>query len=133
MLKRGEVEHAEAQVNLLKEVAVREFRGGYQGISVPLGKTGVRYRVGSGRGRMVAVGAQLQIADSGWLCISSSRAVFLGSAKTLEFAFSKLVNLEVFSDGLRFHVSNRQSASLFQLGAPHIVAAVVQAAFRRAQ
>ena len=42
MLKRGEVAHAETSAALLKEVTVREYRGGYRGVSVRLTK-GVRY------------------------------------------------------------------------------------------
>jgi hypothetical protein len=69
MLKRGEVDHYETRAELLKEVALREYRGGYSGFSIPLGKTGIRYRTGGTRGRMVTVGTQIQVAvpKASWL------------------------------------------------------------------
>src|SRR5439155_4500984 len=74
--KHGEVVHMECPAELMKQVTLREYRGGYSGFSFPIGKTGVRYRVGGVRGKSVVVGTQLQIADRGTLCVSSLRAVF---------------------------------------------------------
>src|SRR5438105_2610215 len=48
--KRGEVVHLEWPAALMKEVTMREYRGGFQGFSFPIGKTGIRYRVGGVRG-----------------------------------------------------------------------------------
>ncbi len=112
MTKPGEIVHMEVHARLMKEVVVREYRGGYQGFSIPVGKSGVRYRVGGARGRMVTVGTHLEVADQGALAISSRRAVFMGAKKTMEMLYSKLVNLQVFTDGLQFHLSNRQTAPL---------------------
>ena len=33
----------------------------------------------------------------------------------MEIPFSKLMNLDVFTDGIRFHASNRQKAPLFKM------------------
>src|SRR5205807_2318583 len=57
------------------EVTLREYRAGYRGFSFPIGKTGIRYRVGGAKGHSVVTGAQMQVADSGTLSISSQRAV----------------------------------------------------------
>ena len=130
MAKKGEVVHLETQAALLKEVAVREYRGGYSGVSFRVAK-GVRYNTGGFRGRSVVVGTKLQAMDTGILSVSSTRAVFLGTAKTIEFAYSKLVNLDVFDDGIRFHVSNRQTAHLFRLDSGPVVAATINAALQR--
>lgn len=46
MTKRGEMVHLEQPASLVKEVAVRQYVGGYSGWSFPIGKTGIRYRVG---------------------------------------------------------------------------------------
>src|SRR5262245_32474071 len=47
LAKRGEIVHYECSASLMREVAVRQYQGGYSGFSIPIGKTGVRYRVGA--------------------------------------------------------------------------------------
>jgi len=130
LLKRGEVAHAVVAAELMKEVAIREYRGGGGGFSFRIAK-GVRYHTGRTRGRSVVVGSQLVAEDSGALTITSRRCVFTGNKKTLEFAYSKLVEIAVFTDGIRFHVSNRQTASLFKVESGDVVAALVNAAAQR--
>jgi hypothetical protein len=57
----------------------------------------------------------------------------MGSLKTVDMPYSKLVNLTVYSDGIVFHVSNRANAPLFTIaGGTDVVAAVVNAAAQRA-
>jgi hypothetical protein len=115
---------------LMKEVTMREFRGGSSGFSFRIAK-GVRYRTGSFRGHSVVVGTQLQVADTGVLAVTSTRIVFLGSRKTVEIPYSKLVGLEVFTDGIRFSASNRQNAPLFRLESGDVVGATVNTAVQR--
>ncbi len=132
--KKGEVVHFECPASLMKEVAVREYRGGYQGFSIPLGKTGVRYRVGGSRGHSVEVGTTLNVADTGTLSITNKRAVYAGTRKTLDMPYSKLVNLSVYRDGIQFHMSNRVNAPIFRVaGGTDILAAIVNAAAQRAE
>jgi hypothetical protein len=89
LLNQGEVAYVDESASLLKEVAQREFRGGSQGVSLPLGG-GIRYRVGAMRGQMVTIGTQWQTADTGILTVTNQRVVYHGGRKTLEFAFTKL-------------------------------------------
>jgi hypothetical protein len=131
MAKKGELVHAELPATLLKDVTIRQTQGGSTGFSFPIGKTGIRYRVGGYRGQSVEVGTKRVPADSGLLVITSTRAVFLGNKKTVEMLYSKLVNLTVFSDGVQFHQSNRVAAPVFTLQGPDIVAAYVHAAAQR--
>jgi len=77
MPQRGESVHLEMPAGLLKEVTLREFRGGSAGVSVRVAK-GVRVSSGRMRGRMVTVGTELQTVDAGWLSITSHRVVFSG-------------------------------------------------------
>jgi len=66
--------------------------------------------------------------------VTSSRTVFVGQKKTLEFRKDKLVGLEQFTDGIRLNVSNRQTASLFTMPAgqsPSIAAALISASSSR--
>lgn len=100
-LQRNEIAHAQVEASLLKEVVHRESRGGYSGFSIPI-YAGVRYRVGSYRGRSVVVGTSLEVADKGILCLTSQRAVFKGMRRSVECLYSKLVGLNVFDDGIQF-------------------------------
>jgi hypothetical protein len=128
--KPGEIVHAAMIVDLTKEVAVREMRGGYSGVSIRVMK-GVNYRVGQVRAHSVVVGTQLQVQDTGTLAITSKRAVFVGRQKTLEFRYDRLLGMEQFKDGLRLNVSNRQAASLFRFKpgqSPSIAAAIMSTA-----
>jgi hypothetical protein len=128
--KKNEVVHLEMMAALLKEVTLREFRGGSAGFSFRVAK-GVRYRTGRFRGHSVVVGTKLEIADSGPLAVTSSRIVYLGQRKTVEIPYSKLVGVEVFADGIRFSASNRQNAPLFKVENGDVVAATVNTAVQR--
>jgi hypothetical protein len=130
MVAGGEVVHLQQAASLMKEVAIREYQGGYSGFSFRVAK-GVRFHTGGTRGRSVVVGSELLVADSGILVVSSQRVVFLGSKSTVEIPYKKLLNLDVFIDGVRFHISNRKTAPLFKLASGNVVAAVVNAAFQR--
>jgi hypothetical protein len=128
MAKKGEVVHFETAAALTKEVTLREWHGGSQGVSFRVAK-GARYRVGLTRGHMVTVGTELQIADSGVLAITSRRVAYLGSRKTIDMPYSKLLGIEMFTDGVRFSLSNRQSAPLIKVTCnTDLLAAILNAA-----
>ena len=130
--KAGEVVHAETSAALMKEVAMRQFQGGSSGVSFRIAK-GVRYHVGGFRGQSVVVGTELTVQDTGALSVTSNRVVFLGQQKTMEFLYAKLVGLEVFDDGIRLQVSNRQTVSLIKMhpGMGPVMAATINAAMQR--
>ena len=130
--KPGEVVYAETVAVLMKEVAIREFQGGGSGVSFRIAK-GVRYHVGGFRGQSVVVGTELKAQDTGALSVTSNRVVFLGQQKTMEFLYAKLVGLEVFDDGIRLQVSNRQTVSLIKMdsGLGPVIAATINAAMQR--
>jgi hypothetical protein len=130
MTKGDEVVHLETPAALMKEVAIREYRGGYGGFSFRVAK-GVRYSTGRTRGHSVVVGTEVQVADTGVLSVSSTRAAFLGAAKTIEFAYAKLMSVEVFQDGIRLAVSNRQTTPLFKVESGDVVGATLNAAMQR--
>lgn len=130
MLKKNEVAHLESAAALLKEVQIKEYRGGSHGVSFRIAR-GVSYRVGASRGRMHVVGTELQTQDEGTLTVTSHRAVFAGTRKTVEISFAKLLGLNVFNDGIQFHVSNRQIPSFFRVESGPMVAAAVNGATQR--
>lgn len=114
MVKQGESVYLEIAAALMKEVSIREWQGGTSGVSFRIAK-GVRYHVGRIKGRSVVVGTELQIDDVGVLAVSSKRIVFMGDKRTMEIPLAKLLNLDMFEDGVRLHASNRQRAPLFRL------------------
>jgi hypothetical protein len=131
MPKRGEIVHIETSAALMKEVAVREWRGGSQGVSFRIAK-GVRYRVGSTRGRVVTVGTQLQIADTGILAVTNQRAAFLGSRKTIDMPYAKLIGMHMYIDAISFSLSNRQNAPLIKVTVnTDVLAALLNAAVQQ--
>ncbi len=132
LLKDTEVLHAQYPASLMKEVTIRQWRAGSRGISLPIGKTRARVRFGATRGQSVVVGTEMQVADEGLLSVTSTRAIFTGARKTIEMQYKKLANLSVFTDGVQFHVTNRQSAPLFTVRNGEVIAAIVNAAVRRA-
>lgn len=130
MLKKNEVAHLETAASLLKEVQIREYRGGSRGVSFRIAK-GVSYRVGASRGQMHVIGTEIQTQDEGMLTVTSHRAVFAGTRKTVEVSFAKLLGLNVYNDAIQFHVSNRQNPSLFRVESGPMVAAAVNGATQR--
>ena len=129
MLKKEEVAHMETDAALMKEVVHREYVGGYSGMSFRVMK-GVRFHTGGTRGKSVVTGTSLEVADTGTLTVTSQRAVYTGARQTIEMAYAKLLNLNVFDDGVRFHLSNRKNPPLFRLdaGVGNAVAAAINAA-----
>ena len=88
------------------------YVGGSQGFSIPI-VAGIRYRVGSFKGRVVP-GEEMQIdKDSGFVKLTNQRLIFTGPLATSEWSFAKL--LSSFSNPERtdfiFGVSNRKKSS----------------------
>jgi hypothetical protein len=128
--KKNEIVHLETGAHLLKEHLLREYRGGYSGFSFRIMK-GVSYHVGGSRGHSVVVGKEIVADDVGTLAVSSQRIVFMGRKATMEIPFTKLVNMQVFTDGIQFHASNRKTAPLFRVQNGEVVAAFTNAAIQR--
>jgi hypothetical protein len=128
LLKTDETALLEVAVELLNEVTDRQFQGGSQGVSVPLGH-GVRYRTGAVRGHAVTIGTHWATADTGLLTVTDQRIVYHGGRKTLEFLFTRLASLHVYSDAIDLGVTNRQSTSSFRTGNPELIAGIIHGAF----
>jgi hypothetical protein len=127
MAQPGEVVYFEAVATLLKEVVIKEYRGGYGGVSFKVAK-GVRINTGQTRGRMVPVGTQIQAADAGIFSITDRRAVYAGQRKTFEFKYDKLVGVHLYDDALTLQVSNRQTPSTFEFDRSDLIAALINSA-----
>ena len=130
MLKGGETAHWMVAASLMKEVGQREMRGGGSGVSFRVAK-GVRFHTGAFRAKSVVVRTSLEAADAGVLTVTSLRTVFTGQRKTLDLPHAKLAHLNVFTDGISFNMSNRQTAPLFKVPNGQVVAAMINAAIQR--
>lgn len=107
-----------------------QWVGGSQGVSFKIAK-GVRYRVGHTRGHVVQGAERPVVIDNGTGVVTNQRMVFVGSMRSTEWAYSKLLGFSLEQDGMAlFNVSNRQKVSGFayQPEVDHIVDAVVSAA-----
>lgn len=130
VLKKNERAHLACEARILKEVIHREYQSGSRGYSFRIAK-GVSYRVGASRGKMVEVGRSLQVQDEGTLTITSQRAVYTGLRKSIEVPYSKLMDMNVFTDAIQFHVSGRQTPAMIGVPSGEMVAAIVNAAVQR--
>ena len=130
--KRGEVVHLEAPASLMKEVAVREWLGpvvrvqlpDHQGRAIP-----DRFTRGHlGHGRDAATDRGL-----GLLSVTNQRVAYLGSSKTLDMPYTKVMGMTLYTDALSFSLSNRQNAPLIKVAMDtHVVAALINAAMQEA-
>lgn len=112
-LQHGEIDYFSVPATLLEErVVSRQMVGGSHGVSIRIMR-GVSYRVGQSRGTMQSTTGIIPISG-GEFTITSQRLVFSGDRKSVNAPFPKLQNLEMYSDGLRFSLTNRQKPIMVQ-------------------
>lgn len=89
------------------------YVGKSSGISIPIGKTGLRYRAGAMKGTFVPGNEVQATIDQGTVIMTTARIIFNGNLKTQEWAFAKWTGADTdeFETTYLFHVSNRQKAS----------------------
>lgn len=98
-LLKGERCHWSEPASLLEERVVgRRYEGGSHGVSIRIA-TGVSYRVGAHRGRLLTDTAIVPVS-TGELVVTSQRLVFQGDRKSFTVKLDKLLNVELYSDGL---------------------------------
>jgi Protein of unknown function (DUF2510) len=112
----------ERLVSMLSGVGIFEPRrepghwaGRSTGVSVPVGHSGVRVRLGQSAGTYVQGEEKPTVIDTGMGSITTQRVVFQGSKYTREWLFSKLIGMVHYSDQpcTAIQVSNRQKTSGF--------------------
>jgi hypothetical protein len=111
------------------------YTGRSSGWSFPVVK-GVRYRVGASRGTYVPGPEEVTSTDVGTFVITSQRCVFVGSRRTTEWAYSKLIGMSLdYTDGVLISVSNRQKPSgvLYGGGLDDVVDCLLTAAIAKFQ
>ncbi|MBA3632019.1 MAG: hypothetical protein H0W58_04280 [Acidobacteria bacterium] len=107
ILQKGENCNLCIPAILLEErVVSRQYSGGSQGISIPIVK-GIRYSVGKQRGSMQSISGIVPVSE-GYFIITNKRLVFSGNKKSTSTAFNKLIDLQLFNDGLKYSSTSRQ-------------------------
>jgi hypothetical protein len=138
VLKRGEVGHFIIQGAGLSEPKrlPGQWTGSSKGVSFRIAK-GVRYHVGGTRGTFQQGEEVMQPTDFGTFVVTNQRCIFVGSKRSIEWAYSKLLgfSLEGIAGTAIFNVSNRQKASGVLYGTEHEskIEAVIAASIARFQ
>jgi len=105
ILQRAEVPHWSEPAALLEERVVgRRYVGGSSGLSIRIMK-GVSYRVGQSRGALVTDTATLAVSHGDFV-VTSRRVLFRGDRKSFNYRLDKLLDAQVFKDGVRITGDN---------------------------
>jgi len=117
LLQKGELDYFCQSANLLEERVVRsQAVGRSSGVSIRLMK-GVSYRVGQSRGTIHSERDWVAVSFGDFV-ITNHRLIFSGDRKSVNAPLSKLLDLDVLADGIRFSLTNRQKAITVQFFTP---------------
>ena len=117
ILKRGERACWVAPASLARNQTRRQWVGGSQGFSFPIGHTGIRYRVGSFHGHPIEQQSLTKL-DTGRLVVSNQRIAFIGQTKSTSIPFAKLLHVECYSDGVAVFQEGRENPDYYLTGQP---------------
>lgn len=95
------------------------YVGRSQGVSIPIGSLGgrsVRYRVGASKGHFVQGTPSPQSVDRGRLVFTDRRVLFLGSQKSVECRFEKILSASHAPGEMTFGLSNRKNNVTISFG-----------------
>jgi hypothetical protein len=107
IMQKNEVCYLSLPAQLIEErVVARNYVGGSHGVSVRIMK-GISYRVGQQRGQMTSQTGFVPISD-GYFIVTNKRLFFSGSRKSVSTNLDKLLDLQVFADGLKIASTSRQ-------------------------
>lgn len=102
---------------LARQATRTRFVGGSQGLSFPIGHTGIRYRVGSFHGHPVQT-TSITDVDVGTLVLSSLRIAFIGRLKSVVTPLAKVIHIEAYTDALAVFQEGRENPNFYKLTAP---------------
>lgn len=117
VLRRGEAPHWVEPGELLEERVInRRYEGGSSGFSIRIAK-GVSYRVGGHRGRIVTETGLVPVSR-GELVLTNRRIVFKGDQKSVAAEWTKVIDVTLYVDGLKFSVTSRAKPVLVRFADP---------------
>ena len=117
ILKRGERAFLVVTATFARRQTRRQWVGGSQGFSFPIGHTGIRYRVGSFHGHPIEQ-QSLTSLDTGKLIVTNQRVAFIGQAKSTSIPFAKLLHVECYSDAVAVFIEGRENPDFYLTAQP---------------
>jgi hypothetical protein len=120
ILKRGELAFMVVPATLARRQTRRQWVGGSQGFSFPIGHTGIRYRVGSFHGHPIEQ-QSLGKLDTGKLVVTNQRIAFIGQVKSTSTSFAKLLHVECYSDAVAVFLEGRENPDFYLTAQPKYV------------
>jgi hypothetical protein len=117
ILKKGEQACLAVPATLARQKTRRQWVGGSQGFSFPIGHTGIRYRVGSFHGHPIEQ-QSLSNLDTGTLVVTNQRIAFIGNVKSTSTAFAKLLHVECYSDAVAVFQEGRENPDFYMTAQP---------------
>jgi hypothetical protein len=117
ILKKGEQACLAVPATLARQQTRRQWVGGSQGFSFPIGHTGIRYRVGSFHGHPIEQ-QSLGHLDTGTLVVTNQRIAFIGRVKSTSTPFAKLLHVECYSDAVAVFQEGRENPDFYLTAQP---------------
>jgi hypothetical protein len=117
--KRGEEAYLSIPAELARNRSRTRYQGASQGLSFPLGHTGIRYRIGTFRGYPVSQ-ETLTAIDTGTLVLTNQRIAFVGARRSLAMALDKILHVESYRDGLAIFKEGRETADFYIFSAAQL-------------
>jgi len=117
VLKPGEEAYVVLGAHLARYQSHTTFVGGSQGVSIPIGHTGIRYRVGSFHGQPIQRIA-LTAVDTGQLILTNRRVAFIGPQKSVLTPLEKIVHIEQYTDGLAVFQEGKENPDYYLVSSP---------------
>lgn len=129
-LRKGEAAWISVPASLSRQATQTRWTGSSQGVSFPIGHTGIRYRVGAYRGHPIQTSV-IRPIDTGSLVVTNQRVVFIGRIKSVAISLSHLVHVEAYTDALAVFQDRREAPDFFNVQAPQYVLFYVNYALGR--
>lgn len=120
ILKKGEQANLAAPATLARRQTRRQWVGGSQGFSFPIGHTGIRYRVGSFHGHPIQQ-QFLGKMDTGTLVVTNQRVAFIGRVKSTSIALARVMHVECYSDAVAVFQEGRENPDYYLTSQPKYI------------
>jgi hypothetical protein len=116
-LKSGEQARLTTAAELGRYVTRTRYVGMSHGVSFPIGKTGIRYRIGAYSGHPVST-TGCSVVDRGVLSLTTTRLVFIGEQKSVTTPLGKILSIKPYSNALEIFQEGREAPNIYFVKAP---------------
>jgi len=120
VLKTGEHAYFSVPATLARMVTRTHYVGGSTGFSVPIGHTGIRYRVGRFSGQPIQQ-QSLSKLDTGSFVLTNQRVAYVGRTKSVSVPLAKLIHVEVYNDAFSIAREGKENPDFYLVDKPKYV------------